>query len=209
MLKKLKERFMSLTKMAVAGLMTSVVLFASQGNESPMSQKGKRGNGKISQVAKTGYSATKLLMKTLSGNLKEHMKSGGPSEALNFCALNASKLTAKVNKELGKNVSVKRITLKPRNSANAAANDERKILEALQTFHEAGVRLPRHLIQKTDDGYKFYKPFKITKKVCLKCHGSDIDPKLKKTIAKFYPTDKATGYKTGDLRGAIVVTIKK
>jgi len=200
---------MNLGKLAVAGLMTSVVLFASQGGEGAIKQKGKKGNGEISQVVKTGYDATKLLVKTLGGDLKKHMKSGGPSDALNFCALNASKLTAKVDEQLGKNVSIKRISLKPRNPANKAEKDERKILEALQTLQDTSVRLPRHLIQKTDEGYKFYKPFKITKKVCLKCHGSNIDPKLKKTIAKFYPTDKATGYKMGDLRGAVVVTIKK
>ena len=35
------------------------------------------------------------------------------------------------------------------------------------------------------------------------------DEKLKNTIAKKYPEDKATGYKMGDIRGAVVVTIKK
>jgi len=200
---------MNIGRLAFAGLMTSVMLFASQGEQKAIGSKPKKGNGEISQVVKTGYDATKLLLKTLGGNMKKHMKSGGPADALNFCALNASKLTTEVDKKLGKNVSVKRVTLKPRNPANEATKDERKVLEALQTLHETGVRLPRHLIQKTDDGYKFYKPLKITKKVCLKCHGTNIDPKLEKTIAKFYPTDKATGYKMGDLRGAIVVTIKK
>jgi len=200
---------MNLGKLAVVGLMTSVMLFASQGDQNAMSQKRKKGNGEISQVVKMGYDATKLLLKTLGGNMKKHMKSGGPADALNFCALNASKLTAKVDEKLGKNVSVKRVTLKPRNPANKAEKNERKILEALHTLQETGVRLARHLIQKTDDGYKFYKPLKIAKKVCLKCHGINIDPKLQKTIAKFYPTDKATGYKMGDLRGAVVVTIKK
>ncbi|WOE68782.1 DUF3365 domain-containing protein [Hydrogenimonas thermophila] len=200
---------MNIGRLTFIGLMTSVMLFASQSGQNAMGPKPKKGDGEISQVVKTGQNATKLLLKTLGGNMKKHMKSGGPADALNFCALNASKLTAKVDEKLGKNVSVKRITLKPRNPANEAEKDERRVLEALQTLHETGVRLPRHLIQKTDDGYKFYKPLKIAKKVCLKCHGTNIDPKLEKTIAKFYPTDKATGYKMGDLRGAIVVTIKK
>lgn len=194
---------MKIGKILLIGLMSSAMLFASNGETK------KRGNGEISQIVKTGNEASKLLLKTLGGNLKKHMKKGGPADALNFCATNASKLTAEVEEKLGKNVTIKRITLKPRNPANEATNDERKVLEALQTLYETGVRLPRHLIQKTDNGYKFYKPLKIVKKVCLKCHGTNIDPKLKKTIAKFYPTDKATGYKMGELRGAIVVTIKK
>ena len=56
---------------------------------------------------------------------------------------------------------------------------------------------------------KVYKPLMINKKVCLKCHGDITNEKLKNTIAKKYPEDKATGYKMGDIRGAVVVTIKK
>jgi len=140
------------------------MLFASQGDQKNINSKPKKGNSEISQVVKTGRDASMLLLKTLGGNLIKHMKSGGPADALNFCALNAAKLTAEVDEKLGKNISVKRITLKPRNPANEAEKDERKVLEALQTLHETGVRLPRHLIQKTDDGYKFYKPLKIAKK---------------------------------------------
>ena len=103
----------------------------------------------------------------------------------------------------------KSITLKPRNPANEAHGDERKVLEALQTLNEAHVKLPAHLVQKTEQGYRYYKPLLINKKVCLKCHGTDIAPKLKAELDKKYPTDKARGYKMGDLRGAIVVDIKQ
>lgn len=199
---------MKIERLAIVGLMTSVFLFASDGKPKEMEQKSHNKN-EISKVVKIGNKASKLLLKTLGGNLKKHMKKGGPADALNFCAMNAAKLTNEVNEKLGANVDVKRITLKPRNPANEAEKDEKKVLEALQMLQEVGVRLPHHLIQKTDTQYKFYKPLKIAKKVCLKCHGSHIDPKLEKTIAKFYPKDRATGYKMGDLRGAIVVTIKK
>ena len=195
---------MRLEKLILIGLVGSSLLFANQ-----MEHKKMKPKREISKVVEIGNHASKLLLKTLGGNLKKHMKKGGPIEALHFCATNAAKLTAQVDEKLGKNVSIKRITLKPRNPANEATGDERKVLEALQTLHDAKVRLPRHLIQKTANGYKYYKPLKISKKVCLKCHGTNIDPTLKKEIAKYYPTGKATGYKFGDLRGAIVVTITK
>jgi len=130
-------------------------------------------------------------------------------DALTFCNMNAADLTAKVDKELGQNVSVARITLKPRNPANEAKEDERAVLEALQTLHDHHVRLPKHLVQKTATGYKYYKPLLINKKVCLKCHGGAIDPKLKAKLDTLYPTDQARGYEMGDLRGAIVVDIRK
>ena len=137
------------------------------------------------------------------------MKKGGPLEAFEFCSSHARELTEEVNAKLRAGVSVKRITLKPRNPLNEAKGDERDVLEALELLKKNGVRLPNHLVQKTDEGYKFYKPLKIGKKVCLTCHGTDIDPALDKKIRSIYKMDKARGYKMGDLRGAIVVEIKK
>ena len=198
---------MKLIKIAMIGIMSSALLFAAQGEGNKHQVKKKK--GEIQEVVKTGNRASKLLLKTLGGNMKKHMKKGGPADALSFCSMNAADLTAKVDKELGEKVSIKRVTLKPRNPANEATGDEKAVLQALELLNKNHVRLPKHLIEKTDDGYKYYKPLRIGKKVCLKCHGTNVDPKLKAEIAKRYPTDKATGYKMGDLRGAIVVTIQK
>lgn len=193
-------------KIALIGIAASSMLMASQGEVRPVKKVEEK---EIAQVVKTGKEASGLLLKTLGGNMKKHMKAGGPADALSFCATNAASLTAKVDERLGENVSVKRITLKPRNPANEAEGDERKVLEALQTLQDAGVKLPRHLVQKTKSGYRYYKPLTISKKVCLKCHGAHLDPALARQIKKIYPTDKATGYRMGDLRGAVVVDIRK
>jgi hypothetical protein len=197
---------MKAIKVLGISLLAATMLLASHGEGK---KESKKGQSEYKQVVHIGAQASKKLLKTLGGNLKKRMKKGGPADALTFCAMNAADLTAKVDHELGKDVSIKRITLKPRNPANEAQGDEKAVLEALQTLNQNHVKLPGHLIQKTADGYKYYKPLVITKKVCLKCHGSNIDPKLKAQIDKHYPTDKARGYKMGDLRGAIVVTIKK
>ncbi len=203
---------MKLGRIVMMGLMTSALLFAAQGEakaEGHKGAKGKKGNGEISKVVKTGNEASQLLLKTLGGNMKKHMKAGGPADAFKFCSGHARELTDEVNGKLEPGVSVKRITLKPRNPLNEAKGDEREVLEALETLNKNGVRLPKHLVQKTADGYKYYKPLKIGKKVCLKCHGTNIDPKLDEQIRKTYKMDKARGYKMGDLRGAVVVEIKK
>jgi hypothetical protein len=50
----------------------------------------------------------------------------------------------------------------------------------------------------------------INKPVCLICHGDlSLNQPLKKAIVDKYPLDKAFDYKLNDLRGAVVVTIKK
>jgi hypothetical protein len=50
------------------------------------------------------------------------------------------------------------------------------------------------------------KPLAI-KPVCLTCHGGekDIPDTVKSELEKVYPFDQATGYKQGELRGAVSI----
>jgi hypothetical protein len=164
----------------------------------------------LASVVQTGQKASTQLLKTLGSNLQKHMKEGGPIKAAEFCITNAYPLTDKVSSDLGTDVSVKRVSLKYRNPANAPLEDETVVLNALESLQKEGVILPEYLVKHVDkETYKYYKPLNINKGVCLKCHGVIDNPELSAKIAKTYPGDKATGYKLGDLRGAIVVTIKK
>jgi len=164
----------------------------------------------LASVVQTGQKASSQLLKTLGSNLKKHMKAGGPMEAAEFCITNAYPLTDKLNSDLGSDVSVKRVSLKYRNPANAPREDEAVVLTAFESLQKEGVMLPPYLVKQVDkETYKYYKPLTINKGVCLKCHGVIKNSELSAKIAKNYPHDKATGYKLGDLRGAIVVTVKK
>lgn len=166
------------------------------------------GDAQQAEAVKTGDAAAAALLKTLGGNLKKHLEAGGPSDALTFCSTQAITLAHDTDKALGENVSVKRITLQPRNLGNAAEGTDKAVLEALQALNRNGVELPSYLIKKSEDGYRYYKPLVIDKPVCLKCHGTEVDPALKTQIDKTYGDDRAMGYRMGDLRGAIVVDIK-
>jgi len=147
---------------------------------------------------------SKTLIKTLGGKLKKELKTNGPVAALKYCSTNAYTLTQQVSDKY-KKMSVKRISLKPRNPANTPSKDEAVILQAMQDMQKVGVR-PKKVIQEKDGKIYVYKPLLIGKKACLICHG-DLSkrPKLAQAIKEIYPNDKATGYKMGDLRGAIVV----
>ncbi|MEN8147317.1 MAG: DUF3365 domain-containing protein [Campylobacterota bacterium] len=165
----------------------------------------------LESVIKTGQEVSATLLQTLGKNLKKQMKAGGPMAAAEFCTTEAYTLTASIDEKYGKDVQVKRISLKERNPANQPQGEEKIIISSLDNLQKNGVVLPPYLVERVNkDTYKFYKPLVINKQVCLKCHG-DIgkNPQLSQYLEKTYPHDKATGYSMGDLRGAVVVTIKK
>ncbi|WP_151900089.1 Tll0287-like domain-containing protein [Sulfurimonas hydrogeniphila] len=167
-------------------------------------------NKQLQNIIKTGQKSSILLLKTLGSNMKRNMKAGGPMQALDFCTQKAYTLTEEVNKKLPKGVTVKRISTKYRNPANQPQGNEQEVLESLEKLQSLHVKLPKQLIQKVDEHtYKYYKPLVINKQVCLKCHGNIQNEALERAIAQRYPEDKAQHYKMGDLRGAVVVTIKK
>jgi len=154
--------------------------------------------------------AAKELLKTLGGNLKKHLKTQRAQNALVFCANNAYDLTQQVSKKVAKGVTIKRISLKPRNPANAPSAKEAKILQTMQSAYEKNHK-PQSVRIDKKDRVIVYKPLIIKKKACLICHGDVAQkrPQLYKKIKEIYPNDQAVGYKMNDFRGAIVVTITK
>ena len=169
----------------------------------------------LEKVFYKGKSSAELLVKTLGKEMKKHLKKGDIKGAVEFCSSNALALTEQVSQKLTKNIlldknssitniSVKRISTKYRSPANKPTKTEAKMLFLLENNNAP-------LLTKVLDGkYKFYQPLRIGKPVCLKCHGKGEDmPEIaRRTLHSIYPNDNATGYEFGDLRGAVVVTIK-
>jgi hypothetical protein len=161
------------------------------------------------EVVEIGQKASKKLLKTLVGELKKAMKEGGPYKAVEVCSQKALKLTEKVAKEEG--VKIKRTTFKYRNPKNAPDQYEKEALEFFEKSLKEKGTLPKYYVQKVNENeYRYYMPLKV-KHVCLTCHGdpNHMDKKLLEKIKTLYPEDKATGYKEGDFRGVIRVSISK
>ena len=163
----------------------------------------------LASVIKMGQKSSQTLIKTLGSKLKKKMEKGNELKALQFCADEAYNITQKVNKKLPVGVRVKRISRKYRSPANAPLADEIAVLDSFEAIKNANVILPKELVQRVDaKTYKYYKPLTM-QKLCLKCHGKvSKDIEYKRALAERYPLDKAMGYEKGDVRGAVVVTIK-
>lgn len=187
-------------------LISSILVSALFAEQPPFA---KQGQAQMQELKAQGQQASMKLIKTLGSELKRTIKKEGLSKSVEFCATKAMPMTEQVNSELGDKLSIKRISLKPRNPVNIPAEDEKRILEALSILNQEGVKVTPVVKQIDETTFKYIKPLKINKPICLKCHGSAINPQVASTIKKLYPNDSATGYHMNDLRGAIVVTIKK
>lgn len=146
--------------------------------------------------------------KTLGGELKAAMERGGVSEAVDYCNVHALLLTDSIGKRYA--ATVKRVTDKPRNAANAATEAELKQLEQWRSLIAAG---DQRVVtaEETEEARNFYMPIKI-EALCLNCHGipgETLTPENQALIAAKYPNDMATGYQLGELRGLWHISFKK
>lgn len=147
-------------------------------------------------------------MKELKGELKSAMKEGGPVNAIQVCNKVAPGIAKKQSEASGWNVG--RTSLKYRNPDNAPDAWERAVLNRFEERKAAG-ESPKQLMHAEvveQDGQERVRVMKAipTGKVCLNCHGTDIDPKVEAKLDELYPEDMARGFKQGDIRGAFTLS---
>jgi len=161
-------------------------------------------------VKQEGIKYIKMLGGALKTELKTHMKRDSSGlEALGFCTASAEKITDEVNAKLPKYAKVRRTALKVRNDKrNAPDETDIEVMFKYDAKAKEGALSPQDIeVVTVGDTTRIYKPL-VTKKVCLKCHGSTLDPKITEALKGAYPKDHARGFKEGDLRGVIVAEIK-
>ncbi len=162
-------------------------------------------------VKQEGIKYIKMLGGALKSELKAKMKEDKTGlTALAFCTSSADKITKEVNAKLPEYAKVRRTALKVRNdSVNTPDATDVKVMEAYAAAIASGKFSPKDIkVVVEGDVTRVYKPLPA-KAVCLKCHGSDLSPKITEALKSAYPHDKAVGFKEGDLRGVIVAEIKK
>lgn len=136
--------------------------------------------------------AKDALFKKLSGRLMSVIDSDGPAKAIDVCKSEAPAFGEQIEAEFG--VEIGRTSFKLRNTTNGGPDWTASFVAAKvdePTFvglpdATLGALLPIHLKQK-----------------CTACHGDrdDLADDVREALDLHYPTDKATGFKEGDLRG--------
>ena len=122
-----------------------------------------------------------------------------------ICNEKATQIAEKVNLEEG--VTIGRTSLKVRNPNNEPNDWEKRMLEEFELRKANGEALKSiNASQYDGDVFSYMKPIPMMG-MCASCHGSNIPKPLYTHIQKFYPDDKATGFQSGDIRGAFIVQI--
>lgn len=148
------------------------------------------------------------LMLSLQGELFAAMKDGGPVKALEVCRSRAPEIAKNVS--TGTPWKIGRTSAKTRNAANAPDAWEAAKLEEFRKRLAGGeemAALEAWEIVETDGKRSFrYAKAIGTSSPCLACHGTDLKPEVAAKLKELYPDDRATGFASGQLRGAFSVS---
>jgi len=150
----------------------------------------------------------KQFMGELKPALKKGMQKGGPVNAIEVCHTKAPQIAQTLSQK--SDWEINRVSLKPRGATAKPDAWEKEVLQKFDQQLTEGVAIQKIEFSQTIimNGQKQYRYMKAipTGKLCLNCHGTDIQPSVKKAIGKYYPQDQATGYTKGQIRGAFSFT---
>ena len=145
----------------------------------------------------------------LMAELQREIAAGGMVAAIAACNDKAPKMAQAMSAKTG--WAIRRVSLKNRNPKAVPDAWERAVLIEFDRDVAAGAdpaTLEKFEIVEMGNQRVFrYMKALPTQPLCLSCHGSatEIMPQVKAKLHELYPDDKATGYRVGEVRGAITI----
>ncbi|EXI78437.1 MAG: hypothetical protein AW10_03044 [Candidatus Accumulibacter appositus] len=162
-------------------------------------------------MADTRKTALPVLPKVVQA-MQAAVQEQGPVAAISVCKEKAPQLLQEMRRQTG--WAIHRVSLKARNATTGTPDawEARQLADFnIQVANGAKVQqLEVGEIIVASDGQRQFRYMKALPvvEVCQTCHGpaDSLSPELKAALAKDYPHDQATGYTTGEIRGALSVT---
>lgn len=165
----------------------------------------------VAKLTDEGRRTADSLVQMIRGELLKAIETSGPLRAIVVCKYSVPEITSNVSRTSGWKVS--RVALRPRNPALGTADawEQRAILG----FEQAAARGDKEPLETSEivteptGRYFRYARALTLGPLCMTCHGpaDHLTEAVKAQLAVEYPNDRATGYKPGQVRGA--VTIKR
>jgi hypothetical protein len=158
-------------------------------------------------VAARSEAIADRLQEQLQAALKAAMADAGPAGAIAVCAAVAPALADQLSAETG--ATVRRTALRVRNPQARPDAFERETLRAWERGHVGadGKPVTRLAIvpgPASEPTVRWMRAIP-TAPLCTTCHGEAVAADVAAAIAARYPDDRATGFRVGDLRGAVSI----
>ncbi|MEF8725195.1 MAG: DUF3365 domain-containing protein [Candidatus Accumulibacter delftensis] len=162
-------------------------------------------------MADTRKTALPVLPKVVQA-MQAAVQEQGPVAAISVCKEKAPQLLQEMRQQTG--WAIHRVSLKARNAKTGTPDAWEARQLADFNIQVANGAKPQQLevgeIIVASDGrrqFRYMKALPVVE-VCQTCHGpaDSLSPELTAALAKDYPHDQATGYATGEIRGALSVT---
>lgn len=156
-------------------------------------------------LADTRKTALPVLPKVV-GAMQSAVQEQGPVAAIAVCKVKAPQLLQEMRQQTG--WEIRRVSLKTRNATTGTPD----VWEARQ-LAEFNIRAANGARPETlevgeivNGSYRYLKALPVAP-VCVTCHGAPDaqSADLQAALARDYPNDRATGYSTGEVRGALSV----
>jgi hypothetical protein len=148
---------------------------------------------------------------TLKGVLVSRLAAGGPVHAVTVCADTAQRLQREAAERHG--LLIRRVSFRWRNSLDAPDEYEQGQLEVFEQSRLNGSLTERTEVYRIvyEDSVRYFRYMKpiLVQSMCLSCHGrrEAMSAELVSLLRQRYPHDTAFDYASGDLRGAVSITI--
>lgn len=195
-------------------LLGAYVVFAGFAVPAVLAQEGQVAQTKTEQAAFLALEKARLaataLTQALLGELLKHMREGGPEAAVAVCAAKAQELTRAQQQE---GVLVRRVSTRARNPQNRPDEYEQAKLALMEKHYrenKASEEVWEYYLDEKTLTVRYLRPI-VVGEMCLACHGDRerMKPAVRDFLSQHYPEDQAVGYRAGDFRGAVSVTVKE
>lgn len=147
-------------------------------------------------------------LKQLGAANQKAVSEGGPESAIGVCREIAPRLAGDVSRQSGWKIS--RVSLKVRNPllGTADAWEQKQLLsfaERADNGEKPETLEASEIVQEPNGkSFRFMKAIAL-QQGCVACHGEQISDTVKAQLSTDYPHDQATGYRPGQIRGALSV----
>jgi len=171
---------------------------------------GGAGGADLQQLTDESRKVADQLVQQVRAELVKSMEASGPLRSMIVCKYNVPEISSAVSRKSGWKVS--RVALKPRNPVLGGADAwEQKVLADFEARAERGDKADamEHAEIVTEGRQQYFRYMKAlpVAPLCMSCHGpvDQLSPAVKAQLAAEYPHDRATGYRVGQVRGAVTV----